>query len=509
MAKKKLPRPGARITSNAIRWSRKWNWDGDRILHEEIVPSSRPPIGRKSGAYDIDVREFLVTERNAVMRRTLEKDIHTFISNTPKASLALFTSRRSGSFDHRADMIAAYVGDKIAYRYGGKYDPWQFPDETLKLGEGDCEDRALLIASLLLASGISSFNVRVALGQFSTIFESGKREVLGHCWVMYKNEAGQWLILEPTHADVILGRSLRADAPKPVYAEYHPVYLFNDVHLWAVGDAAKPNADKPNLKRDWSRVHPEFAGHVHKSILNDALKTVQCPQWVIDKLNRNFTTILGNPKLTVDAVDLNPFSYDPRDHFDNAYIDDSWGRLQQNLDKFKKDPLANLDEFFHAAHAIADFYAHSSYAHFAATKGTTQIPLYDPKNPTPNKPADYGAGSDFDLTLTKFTQNSALWTGTPVQAAAQWKDQIISGRYAQHKDTHSIPEGLASIPHALKIRSDFKKRGSLPHHNEIAVDEEKMGRKHVLYEKEQYPEQYAIRLDAAARQIAQEFKARW
>jgi hypothetical protein len=52
----------------------RWNWDGDRIVHECIVPSSRPVPGYllKKSSYDIDVREFLVTERNEVMRRNAQ-----------------------------------------------------------------------------------------------------------------------------------------------------------------------------------------------------------------------------------------------------------------------------------------------------------------------------------------------------------------------------------------------------------------------------------------------------
>ena len=58
----------------------QWNWDGDRIVFDSIVPSSRLPIGRKGGAqYDIDVREFLVTENNAIMKRTLKEDMVDFM----------------------------------------------------------------------------------------------------------------------------------------------------------------------------------------------------------------------------------------------------------------------------------------------------------------------------------------------------------------------------------------------------------------------------------------------
>jgi hypothetical protein len=73
----------------------RWNWDGDHIIHECIVPASRPVPGYppKKSSYDIDVREFLVSERNEVMRKTLRKDIQSFVQTTPGANWELFQSR--------------------------------------------------------------------------------------------------------------------------------------------------------------------------------------------------------------------------------------------------------------------------------------------------------------------------------------------------------------------------------------------------------------------------------
>jgi hypothetical protein len=94
---------------------------------------------RQTGWYDIDVREFLVSEDNAIMRRTLERDIRKFIEKLEGASWELFVSHDSGSFDLRAYVITEFVSKKIEYRLTEGLDPWQFPDETLKLRSGDCE----------------------------------------------------------------------------------------------------------------------------------------------------------------------------------------------------------------------------------------------------------------------------------------------------------------------------------------------------------------------------------
>jgi hypothetical protein len=489
-----------------FRWSRRWNWDGDRIVHDAIVPSSRPVVGHAKGGYDIDVREFLVAERNAVMGRTLRKDVRKFVERAEGGDWELFSSRGPGSFDHRAAMIAAFVGYEIRYVYGGGLDPWQFPDETLAIRGGDCEDRALLIASLLLASGTSSFNVRVALGRLRTWDARGRRREHDHVWVMYKDEGGRWLLVEPTHARTVEGAGAARKSEMPVRAEYLPLWLFNDVHLWAVSGAPGAAAGAADLRRDWSSVHPTFGGAVHKSILNDALTPSVCPPWALDALNRHFTSWLGIGSLTVDDVDAG--AYDPRDHFDNAYIVQGWGRVTDRLAQFAAAPPTNLDAFFYAAHGIADFYAHTSYAHFAAQPGQP-LALADPADLTTARDPDYGPGGDFDFTSGTFSMNGAVFDGTPAQSAANWSGKVVSGRYAQKSDSQGLMEKFFSVPQELTDAPTFRWRGGLPHHNEIAVDGPAMDKSHVLYAAPRYARQYAMRYDAAVRHIRSEFAARW
>ena len=186
----------------------KWNWDGDVILHDTIVPSARPVPGTRH-QYRIDVREFLVSERNAVMRETLDRKIPAYLRRH-HGSLPLFRSRGPRSFDYRAAVIAGYVADTISYRASRGRDPWLFPDETLAEGSGDCEDRAFLLASLLLASGVSPYNVRVAFGRVLDGVES-----YDHMWVMYRKERGSWSLLEPLRRRVcIRPEATRTGSPR-------------------------------------------------------------------------------------------------------------------------------------------------------------------------------------------------------------------------------------------------------------------------------------------------------
>ena len=496
------------FTTSRVDHLSKWNWDGDQIIHQAIVPSSRPPVGYRTGGYDIDVREFLVSERNAVLRRALDIDIKKYTKTLKGSDWALFTARSPGSFDHRAHVITEYVSECINYLPTTGLDPWQFPDETLHLKSGDCEDRALLIASLLLASGISTFNVRVALGKFRAWFGK-KYEDHDHVWVMYKNESGKWEVIEPARTKALDQKTQRRKT-LPGRAEYIPHFLFNDSHLWRVRHSPiSADTSFRAIKRDWSSLRPEFAGWVHKSILNEALPPDICPSWVLNALNRHFTSYLWSRSLTVDDID-SPNTYDPRDHFDNGYIDEGWKLTMSRLAQFKAASITQLDTFHTAAHSIADFYAHSSYAHFA-NKVDGQIPNFDPQNPSSNLSTapDYASGQNFDLTSDSFSQNTKLWNGTPNEAAAIWKGKLISGRYAQRSDSHSLIEAITYIPEKLEQSASFKQRGSLPHHNEIAVDEDTKSDAHILYSSDDYVEQYGLRYNAAVRHIRQAFQDNW
>lgn len=498
------------FANSRVNGLRRWNWDGERIIHDSIVPSSRPVVMQQTGGYDIDVREFLVSKDNAIMRRTLEGDIRKFIEKLDGASWELFLSRQPGSFDLRAYVITEFVSKKVEYRLTEGLDPWQFPDETLSLLSGDCEDRALLIASMLLASGISSFNVRVALGKFRAWFGE-KHEDIDHVWVMYKDEAGKWQVIEPAaHVARSNKKSKKVGKKKnmPDSAEYIPFFIFNDVHLWTMQNhTLYEGKDALRLKRNWSKLDPSFAGWVHKTILNEALTPDVCPDWVLASLNRHFTSVLWKRSLTVDDVDL-PGGYDPRDHFDNGYIEESWKQVAIRLGQFRIAGIRNLDLFHRAAHAIGDFYAHSSYGEFGTVKNG-KLALYDPNNTAASlpQPPNYGPGSNFDIASGKFTTNDALWKGSHEEAAALWKGKLISGRYAQKDDSKNVVEAITSIPASLKAGKGFSLRGALPHHNEIAVDEDKGS--NILYDHTKFATQYKLRKDAAVRHIQQAFVENW
>jgi hypothetical protein len=71
-----------------------------------------------------------------------------------------------------------WVGNNIQYRSDseihGERDYWQFPNETMQLRTGDCEDFSLLLCSLLRADGWSPDSVYVIVGEQNNQY---------HAWV--------------------------------------------------------------------------------------------------------------------------------------------------------------------------------------------------------------------------------------------------------------------------------------------------------------------------------------
>jgi len=100
--------------------------------------------------------------------------------------------------------IRDWVGNNIKYEYDsnqfGKTEYWLLPWETIEKGQGDCEDQAILLCSLLRADGWDSDEVYVVCG----LVNNGEA---GHAWVCLKltELLGKelWINLEPTAGGII------------------------------------------------------------------------------------------------------------------------------------------------------------------------------------------------------------------------------------------------------------------------------------------------------------------
>ncbi len=471
-------------TSLVKPWN-DWNWNGDEIVHLPIVPASRPIPGSKTKTrYKIDVREYLTTTNNAVVGERLVKIIEAL----PPDGQSRFRSKSPGSFDFRADTILESFRD-LHYLSKANVtdrcpDAWLYPDETIAQGGGDCEDLAFLLAALLMAAGISGYCVRVALGSLHIIVPDGKKQKHDHCWVMYQNEGAVWEILEPmTKVGGHAGKSRSSPTRQLAQQlEYVPHYVFNVDHLWKIHsrdfNRDTKFEDYCHERRFWTKFDPSFAAGVHNTIYDQALGS---------KIPAAALSIIKRKSLWLD---VNILTYDPRDHFDNGYIPEGWDRVNSRLAAFRKENT-DWDSFGAAVHSIGDFYAHSSYVHFAvlqnAASSQGRAAVYSPDGDLVAPPQYTANPADpslppFDLTSDVFSLNPNLWKGTKQQAAAQWGSKLISGRYAQKYDPKAgFFENFTSLPLDLVQAADYNTRGALPHHNEIAVDDQNISSNHKLY----------------------------
>ena len=138
--------------------------------------------GRSSG-FCIDPIE---KKQNAVLRRAINKDVQKLVRQLHGKQAdrywSLFCSRGPGSFDFRGAWSGPSSPNTLPMANSTPTTHGSSPREVPGMRSGLCEDRAVLLAGLLLAAGISSFNVRVALGdiEFTTAGKVTPRPHVGH-----------------------------------------------------------------------------------------------------------------------------------------------------------------------------------------------------------------------------------------------------------------------------------------------------------------------------------------
>jgi hypothetical protein len=121
-----------------------------------------------------------------------------------------------------------YMGDNLNQ---GPLEYWQFPFETIALGLGDCEDGAVLIASLALNAGIPSYRVRVVVGDVQPTPTAPEGS---HAYVSYLRQPdNQWVVVDWCYAENSSSSIENRPILKtlPYYKEVR--FSFNNEHCWS------------------------------------------------------------------------------------------------------------------------------------------------------------------------------------------------------------------------------------------------------------------------------------
>ena len=117
--------------------------------------------------------------------------------------------------------IRDWVAKNIQYTFDsevhGVSEYWQFPNETLTLGTGDCEDFSILLCSLLRANGWDENEAYVVLGTKDNQY---------HGWVRLNVDLIGWQSLEP-QADAL--NTLVGDFL--TLSGFEAMYMFNDIYF--------------------------------------------------------------------------------------------------------------------------------------------------------------------------------------------------------------------------------------------------------------------------------------
>ena len=250
-----------------------YHWEGKSLLMDTVVHRKRfLSVDGRRRYFPFDVRRWVTPPEDETMGRAWEQLARAHRRYLDSVS-------RSQRADVKAKAVWHFVVENIAYQAEeDRQDFWQLPSETLVLRTGDCEDKAFLCASLLLAAGISANRVRVVLGALARR-EDDQLRYEGHSWPMYCNSHGTWCVLEPNlpHLPIRVTRGAETDPVVPQQAvgihrgvflsadrfaadgcreQYVPLVCFNHRNVWTV-EPLRHVAAAGDFHPDWT-ANPTF-----------------------------------------------------------------------------------------------------------------------------------------------------------------------------------------------------------------------------------------------------------
>ena len=117
------------------------------------------------------------------------------------------------SGEHKNAEELFYIAKSFRYTKDSGYDRWQSPQETESKRSGDCEDKSVWLFAHLKQNGYS--DVQLVIGKYRN-FERNL-----HVWVVYTNENGENMVLDPA----IQKRPWKISSVSSGF--YTPIYSFD------------------------------------------------------------------------------------------------------------------------------------------------------------------------------------------------------------------------------------------------------------------------------------------
>jgi len=146
-----------------------------------------------------------------------------------RTAVKTIISTESGKPYNEFNALRDWVATRIFYKSDqdnfGVSDYWQFPLETLEHGTGDCEDIAILLCSLLRASGVPADQVYVAIG-------TPKGTEGYHAYLLERYSKGVWSMIEPQLDPVTSAFSFTFFDWALTYDFSSDLFCFNDQYFF-------------------------------------------------------------------------------------------------------------------------------------------------------------------------------------------------------------------------------------------------------------------------------------
>jgi len=188
--------------------------------------------------------------RGESYKKQIDADVKSFIKDDDTILWHVITQLglRKESPNATAQAIQIFVTSFLTYKYDDLSSDcpefWQFPFESIQSEIGDCEDGAILIASLLINAGIPSWRVKVCAAQVfaDPVYAPSDDELGGHAYCIYLADRPdserklEWVILDWVYLpdpDVPIGEKplARDGGQEGAYREIW--FTFNDKYSWA------------------------------------------------------------------------------------------------------------------------------------------------------------------------------------------------------------------------------------------------------------------------------------